>query len=115
MNTDRFYNVDTSATNFTQKKRKFPNQEELSIIAGTDNINDQISLRLESIENTQKELKRDINSMMKLLEKIYQAQLTTLGHQKLVSLQKSFITLSICSLTRKLPRHLLPTFNLLYA
>ena len=80
-----------------------------------NNINDKISLRLESIENTQKELKSDINSMTKLVEKIYHAQLTTLSHQKLVSLQKSSITLSICSLTRVLPRRLLPTFNLLYA
>jgi hypothetical protein len=44
-----------------------------------------VAILAESLENKVKELQSGQNSMMKLLEKIYQAQLTTLSHQKLVS------------------------------
>ncbi|CAF1999859.1 unnamed protein product [Rotaria magnacalcarata] len=74
---------DTSATNCSQKKRKIPCEEELPMVPDTNGMNEETNLRIESIEKTLNEIRSEQNSMMKLLEKIYQAQLTTLSHQKL--------------------------------
>lgn len=48
-------------------------------------MNDSYNIRLETIERIVKELEVEQNGLKKLLEKIYQAELTILSHQKLVS------------------------------
>ncbi len=82
-------------TNLSQKKRKYPNEEEVSLAPHIQGLIDSINLRLESMENKLKELQSEQMSTIKLLEKIYQAQLTTLSHQKLVSF---FLTIAFVSL-----------------
>jgi hypothetical protein len=79
------YIVGSSVTNVSQKKRKYPNEEEVSVAPDIPDVIDSINLRLESLENKVKELQSEQKTMIKLLEKMYQAQLTILSHQKLVS------------------------------
>jgi len=63
---------------------KNPNEEEVSLGLDIQGVIDSINLRLKSLENKVKELQSDQKSIIKLLEQIYQAQSTTLIHQKLV-------------------------------